>query len=245
VGQLEGKVALVVGGARGLGAAQAERFSEEGATVVVADILTELGEATAGRLKDAEFRFLDVTSEQNWNDVVDDVVARHGRLDVMVENAGIYQGRKIVNIALQEWERVLAVNQTGPFLGLQTAGRAMIAGGNGGSIVVLGSVAGLWGPWGGTSYSASKWAIRGMCRVAAKEFGPHGIRVNSIHPGYIQTELFESSTKNLDRAEIEKAIPLGRVGEAREVAALALFLAGDQSSYCTGQEFVIDGGLHG
>ncbi|MEW6476632.1 MAG: SDR family NAD(P)-dependent oxidoreductase [Actinomycetota bacterium] len=245
MGQLEGKVALVVGGARGLGAAQAELFSQEGATVVVADVLRERGEATAGGLKNAEFRFLDVTSEQNWNEVVDDIVARHGRLDVMIENAGIYQGRKLVNIALHEWHQVVAVNQTGPFLGLQTAGRAMIRCGNGGSIVVLGSVAGLWGPWGGTSYSASKWAIRGMCRVAAKEFGPHGIRVNSIHPGYIQTELLDSSTKHLDRDEIIKAIPLGRIGDACEVAALALFLASDQSSYCTGQEFVIDGGLHG
>jgi 3alpha(or 20beta)-hydroxysteroid dehydrogenase len=245
VGQLDGRVALVVGGARGLGAAQAELFSEEGATVVVADILTEQGEATAGGLKNAEFQPLDVTSEENWNEVVGDVVARHGRLDVMVENAGIYQGRKLVNIALEEWERVVAVNQTGAFLGLRAAGRAMIECGIGGSIVVLGSVAGLWGPWGGTSYSASKWAIRGMCRVAAKEFGPHGVRVNSIHPGYIQTDLLDISTKNLDRAEITKTIPLGRIGDAREIASVALFLAGDQSSYCTGQEFVVDGGLHG
>jgi 3alpha(or 20beta)-hydroxysteroid dehydrogenase len=242
---LDGKVALIVGGARGMGAEEARLLCEEGASVMVADILDEQGEKLAASLSRAEYHHLDVTSETDWDEAVAATVSRFGRLDVMVNNAGIYTGRRIVNVSLEEWNRMIGVNQTGVFLGMRAAGRAMIDCRNGGSIVNISSVAGLRGPWGGVSYVASKWAVRGMSRVAAKEFGPHGIRVNSVYPGFIQTDLLDQATKNMDRAEITASVPLGRIGEASELASVVVFLAGDESSYCSGQEFVVDGGHFG
>jgi 3alpha(or 20beta)-hydroxysteroid dehydrogenase len=242
---LDGKVALIVGGARGMGAEEARLLCDEGVSVMVADILDEQGEKLAASLPRAEYHHLDVSSESDWDAAVAETVARFGRLDVMVNNAGIYTGRRIVNVSLDEWNRMIAVNQTGVFLGMRAAGRAMIDCDNGGSIVNISSVAGLRGPWGGVSYVASKWAVRGMSRVAAKEFGPHGIRVNSIYPGFIQTDLLDQATTNMNRADMVSSIPLGRIGEASEVATVVLFLAGAESSYCSGQEFVVDGGHFG
>jgi 3alpha(or 20beta)-hydroxysteroid dehydrogenase len=243
--QLDGKVALIAGGAQGMGAAEAALLTSEGATVVIGDILDDVGAATAHSLPRARFHHLDVSSEDDWEQVVGETIGQLGRLDVMVNNAGMYTGRKIVNVALDEWNRMIAVNQTGVFLGMRSAGRAMIEAGNGGSIVNISSVAGLRGPWGGISYVAGKWAVRGMSRVAAKEFGPHGIRVNSVYPGFIQTGMLDQATTNMDRGEIVKSVPLGRIGDASEIATVVLFLAGDMSSYCSGQEFVVDGGHFG
>lgn len=247
MGLLDGAVALVVGGARptGMGAAEARRFAAEGAQVVIADVLDDLGERTAADIDGCSYAHLDVTSERDWTTVVEDVVGRAGRLDVMVNNAGMYTGRRIVNVSLDEWERMVAVNQTGTFLSLKVAGAAMVACGNGGSMVLVSSTAGLVGKYGGASYTASKWAVRGISRVAAKELGPHGIRVNSLYPGFIQTEMFDQATKNMERDDILSSIPLGRVGEPDDIAKVALFLASDLASYCTGQEFVVDGGNHG
>lgn len=242
---LDGKVALIVGGARGMGAEEARLLCDEGASVMVADILDERGEKLAAALPLAEYHHLDVSSESDWDAAVDATLDRFGRLDVMVNNAGIYTGRRIVNVSLDEWNRMIAVNQTGVFLGMRAAGRAMIDCRNGGSIVNISSVAGLRGPWGGISYVAGKWAVRGMSRVAAKEFGPHGIRVNSVYPGFIQTDLLDQATTNMDRDDIVASVPLGRIGDASEVATVVLFLAGDESSYCSGQEFVVDGGHFG
>jgi 3alpha(or 20beta)-hydroxysteroid dehydrogenase len=153
-----------------------------------------------------------------------------------------------VEETIQQWEQVIAVNQTGVFLGMRAAAKAMIATGRGGSIVNISSVAGLEGIFGSMAYSASKWAVRGMTKVAAKELGRYGIRVNSIHPGLIETGMtadFPAVADEEKRRRTEKRTPLGRIGTPQDIANMALFLAGDASSYCTGQEFVVDGGVHG
>jgi len=248
MGQLEGKVALITGGARGQGAAEGALFAREGATVILADVLDEVGEAAAGAIEGAEYAHLDVTSEAGWDQVVADIVARHGRLDVLVNNAGILLNGKLVNQSLDGWNRIVAINQTGVFLGVRAAGRAMIAAGNGGSIINISSVAGLEGIFGTGAYSATKWAVRGLTKVAAKELGGHGIRVNSVHPGFIQTDMVAGAPAMTDpakRAKAERNIPVRRLGEVDDIANMVLFLAGDASGYCTGQEFVVDGGVHG
>jgi len=248
MGALDGKVALITGGARGQGAAEGALFAHHGATVVLADVLDEQGEATAGAIAGAEYAHLDVTSEADWDRVVTDVAARHGRFDILVNNAGILLNGRLVNQSLDGWNRIVAINQTGVFLGMRAGARAMIAAGNGGSIVNISSVAGLEGVFGTGAYSATKWAVRGMTKVAAKELGSHGIRVNSVHPGFIQTDMVANAPAMTDpakRAKAEKNIPIGRLGESDDIANMVLFLASDASSYCTGQEFVVDGGVHG
>ena len=244
MGTLDGKVAIITGGARGQGAEEARLFAEAGARVVITDVLDEQGERTAGSVDGAEYLHLDVTSEASWEQVVADVVARHGRLDVLVNNAGIYSGGQLVNVRTEEWDRVIAVNQTGVFLGMRTAARAMIAAGNGGSIVNISSIAGMMGIFGGTAYGATKWAVRGMTKVAAKELGRHGIRVNSIHPGYIETDMLSEAGLD-DQERLARTVPLRRMGTVTDIASMALFLAGDTAAYCTGQEFIVDGGVFG
>ena len=244
MGTLDGKVAIITGGARGQGAEEARLFAEAGARVVITDVLDEQGERTAGSVHGAEYLHLDVTSEASWEQVVADVVARHGRLDVLVNNAGIYSGGQLVNVRTEEWDRVIAVNQTGVFLGMRTAARAMIAAGNGGSIVNISSIAGMMGIFGGTAYGATKWAVRGMTKVAAKELGRHGIRVNSIHPGYIETDMLSEAGLD-DQERLARTVPLRRMGTVTDIASMALFLAGDTAAYCTGQEFIVDGGVFG
>ncbi|MGI9597037.1 MAG: SDR family NAD(P)-dependent oxidoreductase, partial [Acidimicrobiales bacterium] len=185
--ELDGRVVLVTGGARGQGAAEARLFTEAGATVVITDVLDEQGEKTAGELG-VDYRHLDVSSESEWEAVVADVVDRHGRLDVLMNNAGIFESARLLNTSTEMWDRTVAINQTGVFLGMRTAAPAMIEAGNGGSIINTSSVAGLEGVFGATAYGATKWAVTGMTKTAAKELGRHGIRVNSIHPGVILTE---------------------------------------------------------
>ena len=225
MGRLEGKVALITGGARGQGAAEARLFAEEGATVVVTDVLQEEGERTAGELG-VDFFPHDVASEEQWASIVAAVVERHGRLDVLINNAGILLGAKMTNTSLDQWDRVIAVNQTGVFLGMKA---------------VAAQMTGLEGLFGSMAYTASKFAVRGMTKVAAKELGPHNVRVNSIHPGLIDTEM----TTDFPKERMIRGVPLGREAEPREVAAVALFLASDDASYCNGQEFVVDGGMYG
>jgi 3alpha(or 20beta)-hydroxysteroid dehydrogenase len=247
MGKLDGKVALVSGGARGQGAAEGRLLRSEGATVVLGDVLDEVGERTAAE-SDCEYQHLDVTSEADWDRVVDDTVARHGRFDILINNAGILRSGQLGKLTLEEWNLVIAVNQTGVFLGMKAASRAMRAAGNGGAIVNTSSVAGLEGIFGSLAYSASKWAVRGMTKVAAKELGRYGIRVNSIHPGIIETEMIADmpAVANPDkRVKAERNIPVGRLGTVDDIARMALFLVSDDSSYCSGQEFVVDGGTHG
>lgn len=244
MGELDGKVALVTGGARGQGAAEARIFAREGATVVITDVLDEAGEQTAGELG-CEFHHLDVTSEAEWESVVADIVARHGRLDVLMNNAGIFKPAQLLNTSTEMWNQTVAINQTGVFLGMRTVAKAMVAAGNGGSIINTSSIAGLEGGFGATAYGATKWAVTGMTRTVAKELGKHGIRVNSIHPGAIVTDMI---TNMLEGGRDEKMIarqPLKRLGTPDDIAEMALFLASDRSSYCTGQQFTVDGGVHG
>ncbi|MEZ5406958.1 MAG: SDR family oxidoreductase [Acidimicrobiales bacterium] len=244
MGELDGKVALVTGGARGQGAAEARIFAREGATVVITDVLDEAGEKTAGELG-CEYHHLDVTSEAGWESVVADIVARHGRLDILMNNAGIFKPAQLLNTSTEMWNQTVAINQTGVFLGMRTVAKAMVEAGNGGSIINTSSIAGLEGGFGATAYGATKWAVTGMTRTVAKELGKHGIRVNSIHPGAIVTDMI---TNMLEGGRDEKMIsrqPLKRLGTPEDIAEMALFLASDRSSYCTGQQFTVDGGVHG
>ena len=238
MGRLTGKVAIITGGARGQGAAEAELFRDEGATVVITDVLVEDGGKTAAQL-DVEFLHHDVSSVDDWEAVVADVVAHHGRIDVLINNAGILRGARLVNTSDEIWNETVAINQTGVFLGMRSVAPQMISQ-NSGSIVNLSSVAGLEATFASMAYGATKWAVRGMTKIAALELGRNNIRVNSIHPGLINTEM----TSEFDKEKMVRGIPLGREAEASEVAAVALFLASEESSYCTGQEFTVDGGMH-
>jgi 3alpha(or 20beta)-hydroxysteroid dehydrogenase len=241
--RLAGKVALISGGSRGMGASHARRFVAEGAKVVIGDLLDGEGETVAKELgDDAAYVHLDVTDEQSWNDAVAATTEQFGGLHVLVNNAGIIHVMPIAMTALEDYRRVIEVNQVGVFLGMKAAVAAMAASG-GGSIVNISSLAGLIGAQGHVAYCASKWAVRGMTKVAALELAPAGIRVNSIHPGLIDTPMFDYY-RDLgigDRASA--GIPLGRLAESEDVSELALFLASDESRYSTGSEFVVDGGL--
>jgi 3alpha(or 20beta)-hydroxysteroid dehydrogenase len=248
--ELAGKVALISGGgrARGQGAAEGRALTALGATVILADVLDDEGERTAGNIAGAEYTHLDVTSEAGWESVVSDIIGRYGRLDVLVNNAGIARMARLVNVAVEEWDQTIAVNQTGVFLGMRAGARAMIEAGNGGSIINISSVAGMEGLFGSTAYAASKWAVRGITKVAAKELGRHGIRVNSVHPGYIETDMLAQGGFDEDEAQREKLarrVPLRRIGRPEDIASMVRFLATDAASYVTGQEFVVDGGIYG
>jgi 3alpha(or 20beta)-hydroxysteroid dehydrogenase len=239
---LDGKVAIVTGAARGQGAAAARRFVEEGAQVVVADVLDDAGAETVAALGDAaRYRHLDVSSEQGWDDVVAETVADFGKLDVLVNNAGVLHFSALPDTTLADYERVIRVNQIGTFLGMRAASRVM---GAGGSIVNLSSVEGIAGMPYVVAYTASKFAIRGMTKVAALELGPRGIRVNSVHPGMIDTKMVQDAIggHEVDLTPVTKKLALQRVGRAEEIAELVLFLASDRSSYSTGSEFIADGG---
>ena len=242
MGRLEGKTALISGGARGQGAAEAALFAEEGANVVLTDILDDEGERTADIIG-GTFIHHDVTSEEEWAAVVARAIELHGGLDVLVNNAAIYSPRTLLEAEPDEYRRVIEVNQVGVFLGMREVAPVMIERG-GGSIINISSGAGMRAGSGGFAYTASKWAVRGMTKSAAVRLGRHGIRVNSIHPGLIDTVMLGETRivqgGNLDRA-VER-IPLGRVGQPEEVAKLALFLASDESAYSTGSEFIVDGG---
>jgi 3alpha(or 20beta)-hydroxysteroid dehydrogenase len=246
-GTLDGKVALITGGAHGQGAAEGRLFAAEGAKVVLADVADADGKEVAGEIG-GQYLHLDVASEEEWATVVGDIVATHGRLDILVNNAGIFRNGRIVDETTAQWDQVIAINQTGVFLGMRAGGRAMIDAGNGGAMVNISSVAGLEGIFGSVAYTASKWAVRGITKVAAKEFGRYGIRVNSIHPGFIATDMtaeFPAMVDEEKNRRLLKTVPLGRIGTADDIARVALFLVSDASGYCTGQEFVVDGGIHG
>ena len=202
------------------------------------------GRATADAIDGATYHHLDVTDEAAWNALVDEVLAAHGRLDVLVNNAGIFLSRPIVDMPLEDYRRVIEVNQVGVFLGMKIAGRAMIHAGNGDAIVNISSVAGFRGSAGSGAYAASKFAVRGMTKVAAREFARDGIRVNSIHPGLIETAMLqEVPFWERDPDAAIKMVPMRRPAAAEEVAHMALFLACDEASYSTGSEFVVDGGI--
>lgn len=244
--RLAGKVALITGAARGQGAAAARRFVEEGAAVVIADLLDGPGSELAGELGErAAFAHLDVTSEQDWATVVADTESQFGTLHILVNNAGIMRFSAITDTTLEDYERIIRVNQIGCFLGMRTVIPALRRAG-GGSIVNVSSVEGLGGMPYLIAYAASKFAIRGMTKVAAMELGADGIRVNSVHPGMIDTDmvrgLFGDKANEVDLSPAGKKVALRRVGRPEEIANLVVFLGSDESSYCTGGEFVADGG---
>jgi NAD(P)-dependent dehydrogenase (short-subunit alcohol dehydrogenase family) len=248
MGRLEGKVALISGGARGQGAAEAETFVKEGARVVFGDVRDAEGkqveEAIRARGGDAVYVHLDVTSEADWQNAVQTTMSRHGRLDILVNNAAIVIPRvPIEERTVEEWDRVMAVNARGVFLGTKHAILAMRRGG-GGSIVNISSVAGI-----GQSlhqepaYAASKGAVRIFTKVTASQHARDRIRCNSVHPGPVDTEMFHSAFR--DREALERRlqrVPLGRMGTVAEIVSAVLYLASDESAYVTGSELVIDGG---
>jgi 3alpha(or 20beta)-hydroxysteroid dehydrogenase len=242
--RLAGKVALITGAARGQGAAAARRYVAEGAKVMIADVLDEPGKELADELSEAaRYRHLDVSSESDWADAVAELLDSFGRLDVLVNNAGILGFSAIEKTTLAEYERIIRVNQFGTFLGIRAAVGPMTAAG-GGSIVNVSSVEGLAGMPYLIAYASSKFAIRGMTKVAAMELGKRGIRVNSVHPGAIDTAMPREAAgvAELDLDLIGRKVALGRVGRPEEIAELVVFLGSDESSYSTGSEFVADGG---
>jgi 3alpha(or 20beta)-hydroxysteroid dehydrogenase len=241
MGRLDGKVALISGAASGMGAAEARMFAEEGARVLVCDIQEERGAAVAAAIgPEAAFVRLDVTSEPSWWQAVDAAVSRFGKLDVLVNNAGIFRRGTIEDTTLEQYMQTVMVNQVGVFLGMRAALPAMRR--QGGSMVNISSTSGLVGSRTSCAYTASKFAVRGMTKSAAQEFAPLGIRVNSVHPGSIKTEMTRALAPEMLKM-LEGITPLGRQGRPEEVAGLVLWLASDASTYCTGAEFVADGGM--
>jgi 3alpha(or 20beta)-hydroxysteroid dehydrogenase len=233
-----------------MGRAEARLFAEEGAKVLLCDILDEEGSAVAKEIGDAaRYQHLDVTNEDEWTTAVKAATDAFGKLDVLVNNAGIGEGAPLAETTLESYRRVTEVNQTGVFLGMRAVIGAMTAAG-GGSILNISSIDGLMGMDLVLPYVASKWAVRGMTKVAARELAVHGIRVNSIHPGFIRTHMtggegddaLEAIHQLID-TYTKRMTPMGRTGEPEEIAKLALFLASDESSYSTGSEFVADGGM--
>lgn len=239
-GRLDGKVAIITGAARGQGAAEARRFAAEGARVVLGDVLDADGEAVAAEIGDAaRYVHLDVSSEADWSTAVAAAEAM-GPLTVLVNNAGILRFTSIADTTLDEYLQVISVNQVGTFLGMRAAIEPMTRAG-GGSIVNISSIDGIGSKNGLVSYSSSKGAVRAMTKTAALELGHLGIRVNSVHPGGVFTPMTgDTPVEWLDAAHAH--LPLRRVGRVEEIATMVVFLASDEASYCTGGEFVVDGG---
>ena len=237
MGRVDGKVVLISGGAQGMGAAHAKMLIAEGAKVVIGDILDEKGEALAAELGDAvRYVHLDVTEADQWEAAVNTAVEAFGKLNVLVNNAGIVALGKIGQFDMAKWQKVIDVNLTGTFLGMQAVVEQMKAAG-GGSIINVSSIEGMRGSVMVHPYVASKWAVRGLAKSAALELGKDNIRVNSVHPGFIRTPMTKYFPDDMVTA------PLGRPGTSDEVATFVVFLASDESSFATGAEFVVDGGL--
>ncbi|WP_330254579.1 glucose 1-dehydrogenase [Nocardia sp. NBC_00565] len=237
--RVKGKTVIVSGGARGMGAAFARRLVAEGAAVVVADVLIDEGKAVAAELgDDAVFLPHDVTDESSWETVVAEAERIFGPVSGLVNNAGIVHVDPIEQLAEADYRRVIDVNQVGVFLGMKTVVPSMRRAG-GGSIVNISSIGGIIAFSNILGYVASKWAVRGMTKAAAQEFGADGIRVNSVHPGVVATEMTADSDRSHSMVHDQ---PLPRAAAPGELAGLVLFLISDEASFCTGSEFVADGG---
>ncbi|MFJ1897690.1 SDR family NAD(P)-dependent oxidoreductase [Streptomyces sp. NPDC088115] len=253
MGKLDGRTVLISGAARGQGEQEARLFAAEGARVVIADVLDEQGEALAKELGEgtALFVHLDVSQEADWQAAVAAAKGAFGRIDGLVNNAGILRFNELVTTPLEEFQQVVQVNQVGAFLGIRTVAPEIVAAG-GGTIVNTSSYTGLTGMAFVGAYAATKHAVLGLTKVAAVELAAKGVRVNAVCPGAVDTAMSnpamldpdadQEQSKGAVDALYRKLVPLGRIGRPEEVAALALFLTSDDSSYITGQPFVIDGG---
>lgn len=237
---LEGKVVLITGAARGQGAAEARLFAQYGAKVMLTDIRDDEGLALARQIPGAHYVHLDVGDESGWQSAVSATTARFGRLDILINNAGVTHFAPIEEMALEDFERVLRINLVSVFLGMKSAVVAMKQ--HGGSIINVSSIAALTGRSGISAYASSKWAQRGLSRSAALEFAAHKIRVNTIIPGLIETPM-SLDAMGADKLKVRgDKLPVGRAGQPADIANLALFLASDASGFCTGGEFLCDGG---
>ncbi|RNF78645.1 SDR family oxidoreductase [Streptomyces botrytidirepellens] len=234
--RFEGKVAIVTGAARGMGAAHVRGLAAEGARVAVCDVLDDEGESLAGELAHARYCHLDVTDEAQWRSVVRTVEDTLGPVDVLVNNAGIIHFGGVEEQSPEHFRRILDVNLVGAFLGMHTVLPGMRARGRG-AVVNISSAAGLMGFADGIGYVASKWGVRGMTKAAALDMAGTGVRINSVHPGVIRTPMGESASPELFAQQ-----PVARIGEPDEVTRMVLFLASDDASYTTGGEFPVDGG---
>ena len=245
--RLEGKVALISGGARGQGAVEARMFAEEGARVVIGDILDEQGRQTEAELQELGYQVtyvhLDVTNESDWQSAVQTAVSAYGKLDILLNNAGILIRKNIEETTVEDWDRIFAVNSKGVFLGTKAAIPVMRENG-GGSIINISSTAGLVGsPNGSASYTATKGSVRLFTKSTAIQHARDGIRCNSIHPGPIETDMIADTLNDPDNMALRmQRLPLGRIGKPSEIAYGAIYLASDESSFVTGSELVIDGG---
>ena len=245
--RLEGKVALITGGARGQGAAESRLFAREGAKVVIADVLDADGMAVAAQINelggDATYVHLDVSSESDWQQAIAAAVSAYGKLDVLVNNAAIWRGGHVADTSSEQWDTVLDINAKGVFLGTKQAIPEMRKTG-GGSIINISSTAGLVGSLTSSAYSASKGAVRLFTKSTAVQYGAENIRANSIHPGPIDTPMGDQVWPNAgSREEVIERTVLKRIGTPEDIANGALFLASDESSFMTGSELVIDGGV--
>ena len=243
-GRLDGKVALVSGGASGIGAAHVRVFAAEGAKVIAGDLQEDKGRAVVEAVNksggEAVFVGLDVARQEDWSRAVEEAVSRFGKLTTLINNAGIYWPRGTEEETLEGWNTMIAVNQTGVWLGMKAAVAAMREAG-GGAIVNISSLYGLIGSPGSISYHATKGAVRLMTKSAALEYVKQGIRVNSIHPGQIDTPILSGLTPEQNE-QIKAATPMGRLGRPEEIAYGSLYLCSDEAAYTTGAELVIDGG---
>jgi 3alpha(or 20beta)-hydroxysteroid dehydrogenase len=239
-GRVEGKVVIVTGGARGQGEAEARLLASEGAKVVVTDVL-DAGETVAEEVGGRFFRH-DVASAEQWAAVVDATVAEHGRIDGLVNNAAIFVTGRLLDTTEEDFRRVTDVNQVGVFLGLKTVAAQMKETGSG-SIVNISSGAGIRATTNGFAYAASKFAVTGMTKAAALELARYGIRVNSVHPGVIDTPMIAALTEGGRSEQLVRHTPLRRMARPEEVANMVLYLISDEASYSTGSEFVVDGGI--
>lgn len=236
-----GKVVIVTGAAQGMGASHARAFVDHGATVILTDVNVTAGQAMATSLGDhAHFMSHDVTSDTAWQTVVDETVRRFGHLDVLVNNAGITYSRSLFDVSTADYLKIVKINQLSVFLGTKYAA-AVMKRQQAGSIVNISSINGLVG--GAVGYTDTKFAVRGLTKAAALELAPYGIRVNSVHPGVIDTPMIHQGDTDDVVQQFAKAIPLRRVAQPVEISRAVLFLASPDASYATGAEFVLDGGL--
>lgn len=239
--RLEGKTALITGAAQGMGEQHVRRFIEEGANVVLTDISAEKGQALAEELGEkALFIKHDVTSAEDWENVVSETEKKFGPIHILVNNAGISMNKSLLTITEKEYRKIVDINQVSVFLGMRTVAPSMKKT-TGGSIINISSINGIVG--GAIGYTDTKFAVRGMTKAAALELSHSGIRVNSVHPGVIQTPMIDQEGSREAIKQFAKSIPLERIAEPGEVTNMVLFLASDEASYVTGSEFIVDGGI--